>query len=137
MIAVTISFVQLQILLSIPTCRYERPFSPRTHAVKLAYSTRVAIVNATLPNITSAGARPPLKIHFHSLTPNLEQRILMDPYLRHGNYACGDGANAPPPAAAIVTTDVAAQVITAHVTPIIGDTTQHTTVTTQEYHAST
>ena len=53
----------------------------------------------------------------------------MDPYLRHGNYACGTGAIGPPPVATTVTTDVAAQVITAHVTPIIEDTTRHTKVT--------
>ena len=97
MIAITISFVRLPIILSIPTCRYGRPSSPRTHAVKLAYSIRVAVVIGALPNIAFAGAWPPSKIPSHSLTPNLEHMILMDPYLRHGNYACGAGTNATPP----------------------------------------
>ena len=61
----------------------------------------------------------------------------MDPYLRDGNYACGAGTNVASPAAAKVTTNVAAKVITAHVTPVIGDTTRHTKVPPQEYHAPT
>ena len=41
------------------------------------------------------------------------------------------------PTAAKVTTGVSFQLITAHVTLIIKDTTRHTTVTPQEYHAPT
>ena len=97
MIAITTSFVRLQIILSIPTCRYGRPSSPRSHAVKIAYSTRVTVVTAAVPNIAFAGARPPSKLPSHSLTLNLEHTIVIDPYLRHGNHACGAGANVPPP----------------------------------------
>ena len=137
MIAITISFVRLQTILSIPTCRYERPSSPRTHVAKLTYRKWGAVVIAALPNIASAGARPPLKIPFRSSNPNSKHKILMDAYLTHENYACGAGANVPSPTAAKVTTDVTAQVITAHVTPITGDTARHTTVTPQEYHVPT
>ena len=44
---------------------------------------------------------------------------------------------APHSAAAKVTKDVAAQVITTHATPTTGDTTRRTEVTPQEYHAPT
>ena len=63
------------------------PSSPRAHAVKLAYSTRIAVVTATLPKIAFAGARPPSNIPSNSLTPDLEHTTLMDTYLRHGKYA--------------------------------------------------
>ena len=42
-----------------------------------------------------------------------------------------------PPAATKVTRDVAPQVTTGHVTPIIADTTQHTKVTPLEQHVPT
>ena len=42
-----------------------------------------------------------------------------------------------PPAAAKVTRDVAPQVTTVHVTPIIADTIRHTKVTPLEQHVST
>ena len=85
----------------------------------------VAVVMAALPNIASAGAQPPLKLPFHSSTPNSERTILMGPYLRHGKYACVAGASAAPPATVEVITDVTAQVMAGYVTPIIGDTTRH------------
>ena len=48
----------------------------------------------------------------------------MDLYLRRGKYGCAAGAK-PPPADARITIDVTTQVMVAHVTPTIGDTTQH------------
>ena len=92
------------------------------HVAKLAYSTKAAAVIAALPNIASAGAQPPLKILFRSSTPSSERTILMDLYLRRGKYACVAGASAAPADAKVII-DVTAQVMVAHVTPIIGDST--------------
>ena len=73
-------------IFSILTCPCGRHSSPRTHAVRLAYSIRVAAATAARPNIAFAGARPLSDIHSHSLNPSLEHTILMDPSLKHGNY---------------------------------------------------
>ena len=124
-------------MLSVPTCLYGRPFSPKTHAVRLAYNIKVVVVIAALPSTASAGVQPPLKIRSSSSTPNSERTILMDPYLRRGKDTCVAGTSATPPAVAKVKIDVTTQVMAAHVTVIIGDTTRHTKVTPKEYHAPT
>ena len=77
---------RLRIIFSIPTCRGGRHSSPRTPAGRLAYSIRVAVATAALPNIAFAGARSPSKTSSPSLTPSSEHTILMDPSLKHENY---------------------------------------------------
>ena len=118
-------------MLSIPSCPYGRPFSPKTHVVRLACSIEADVVIAALPNTVSAAVHSPLNIRFCTSTPNLKHTILMD-ILRRGKYACVAGAKVVPPSAAKVKTDVTAQVMAAHVTLIIGGTIRHTMVIPQE-----
>ena len=88
----------------------------KTHTVRPTYSIEAAVATAAQPNTASAGVQLPLKPHYLSSTPISERTALMDPCLRHGKYACADGAKAAHSAAAKVTTDVTAQVMATHVT---------------------
>ena len=76
----------------------------------------------------------PFKNTLSLLNPEFGTHILMYLYLRRGRQGCVAGAR-PPPADVRITIDVTTQVMAAHVTPIIGDTTRHTKVTPQGCHA--
>ena len=84
-----------------------------------------------LPETVSAGGMSSLKISSLFSTPISERTMPMGPRSRHGKYACVTGASESPPVVAKDITDVTAQVMAAHITLIIGDTSRHTKVITQ------